>query len=145
MHEVPLFPFWVTVSLTIWAAVGPLAGIMIGHYLVRSWERKRWLADHRREEYQRVLAALNKVNVLIIDHHTNGVANLQALKEAINESTMAFNTCLFISDFLEQSKVMGEVVDAVKKVNQGGSFDDYRAEYWKAINLILAAAKESAL
>jgi len=140
----PFRRLWVTTFLIVWAAVGPLVGILMGHYLVRSWERKRWLADNRKEEYRRVLAGLNKVNMLMIDLH-GGVPNLQAIKEAMDESSLALSTCLFINDFLEKSKAAGQVVQAVKKLTAGGSFDDYQKEYWKAINLILGAAKKSAL
>ncbi len=31
---------WLTPVLGIWAAIGPLAGIFLGHYLTRSWQRK---------------------------------------------------------------------------------------------------------
>lgn len=145
MSEVPLFPLWVTVFLTIWAVVGPLLGVAVGHYLVRSWERKRWLADNRKDEYRRVLAGLTKLNMLIIDRHSFGTIDMAALKEAMEESSMAFNTCLFINDFLERTKVAGDIVKAVKKFHNGGSFDDYHKEYWKSVNLILADANKSAL
>lgn len=131
--------------LTVWAAVGPLVGIIIGHYLVRSWERKRWLADNRKEEYRRFLAGLNKVNGFMVEYHVTGVVNEKALKEAVEESSLALNTSLFINDFLEESKVAGDVLAAARKLTNGGSFDDYHKEYWKAINLIQSSAKKSAL
>lgn len=130
MSEFPPFPLWVTVFLTIWAAVGPLA---------------RWLADNRKIEFRRVLAALNKINILMIELHNSGIGNPLAVKEAMDQSTEALNTSLFINDFLEHSQVAGDIVNAVKKLNNGGSFDDYQKEYWKAINLILDAASKSTL
>jgi hypothetical protein len=149
MSEVPLFPWWVTVLLTIWALIGPLAGLLIGHYLVRSWERRRWLADNRKEEYRRLLTALNKLNILTIDWHRSDLsdraAKVQPIKETLDEASMAFNTSLFITDFLEQSKVAGDLIAMSKKLVNGGSFDDYHKEYWRVVNLILGAAKKSAL
>jgi len=145
MSEVALFPLWVTMFLTIWAPVGPLLGILVGHLLVRSWERKRWLADNRKEEYRRVLAGLNRLNMVLIDLHCYGTANLEDMKQALNESTVALNTTLFINEFLEESKVAGLILDATTTLNSGGSFDDYREKYWKAINLIMASAKKSGL
>ena len=145
MSEIPLMPLWVTIFLTLWAAVGPLVGILIGHYLVRSWQRRQWLADNQKEEYRRVLAGLNRLNMALVEQYCNGNVDAQEIKQAMEESTIALNTSLFITDFLEGSKVAGDVLAAVKKIDQGSSFDDYHKEYWKAVNLIIASAKKSTL
>ena len=50
-----------TIALSIWATVGPLAGVMIGHFLTRSWQRKQWLLDRRKEEWRELLTALAEV------------------------------------------------------------------------------------
>ena len=145
MSEIPLMPLWVRIFLTLWAAVGPLVGILIGHYLVRSWQRRQWLADNQKEEYRRVLAGLNRLNMALVEQYCNGNVDAQEIKQAMEESTIALNTSLFITDFLEGSKVAGDVLAAVKKLDQGSSFDDYHKEYWKAVNLIIASAKKSTL
>ncbi|MFL6305449.1 MAG: hypothetical protein ACJ72H_18115 [Candidatus Sulfotelmatobacter sp.] len=145
MNDVPLFPLWLTVLVYIWALIGPLAGILIGHYMVRSWERRRWLADNQKEEYRRVLTALNRMNNLVLVHHNSGKANHEELTESLNETTLAFNTCIFTMEFLRESQVMGGVMEALTKLDKGGSLENYQKEYWKAINLILSAAKKSAL
>ena len=58
---------------------------------------------------------------------------------------MALNTCLFIREFFEESKVYGDLLSTTRKVVNGGSFEDYRKAYWNAIDLILDAAKKSEL
>lgn len=143
MCEIPLFPWWATLTLTIWAALGPLVGILIGHYLVRSWQRRQWIADNQKEEYRKVLAGLNRLNLLLAQQHYGENVDAQEIKQAQEEITIALNTSLFIADFLEKSKVVGDVFNAARKLGQGGNFDDYHGEYWKAINRILAAAKKS--
>lgn|ERR1019366_8659397 len=55
MTEIPLMPVWVTLFLTIWAPVGPLIGILIGHYLSRSQQRRQWLADSEVKEWRELL------------------------------------------------------------------------------------------
>jgi hypothetical protein len=57
---------WATVILAIWAAVGPLVGIYIGHHLLRSQQRRQWLADNRIQEWREVITTLNKSLVLIV-------------------------------------------------------------------------------
>jgi len=143
MQEVSLFPLWVTVFLTVWAAVGPLLGIVVGHYLTSSWQRRQWLADNRKDEYRKLLAGLNRLNMVLILDHTNQNVGVQEIKDAMEEITIALNTSLFIVDFLEGSKVVDDVLRASKKLKQGGSFDDYREEYWKAVNSIIGSAKKS--
>jgi hypothetical protein len=143
MQESPLSPLWVTVFLTIWAALGPLAGILVGHYLTRSWQRRQWIADNQKEEYRKLLSGLNRLNMVLILDHTNHNVGIQDIKEAMEEITIALNTSLFIVDFLERSKVADDVLEASRRLKHGGSFDDYQKEYWKAINLIIASAKKS--
>ncbi len=47
-----------TIALGIWAAVGPIVGILLGHFLSRSWQREQWLRDKRNEEWHELLTAL---------------------------------------------------------------------------------------
>jgi hypothetical protein len=114
-------------------------------FLSRGWERRRWLADNRKEEHRRVLAGLNRINMVLVEQHCTGNINTEKLNQATEESSIALNTSLFIADFLEESQVVGDVLAAVRNLNQGGSFDDYSKEYWKAINSIIASAKKSKL
>ncbi|MGA9393661.1 MAG: hypothetical protein WBV69_24730 [Candidatus Sulfotelmatobacter sp.] len=143
MQEVPLFPLWVTVFLTIWAAAGPVVGILTGHYLTRSWQRRQWIADNRKDEYRKLLAGLNRLNMVLVQDHTNQNVGIQEIKEAMEEISIALNTSLFIVDFLEESKVADDVLQASRQFKQGGSFDDYRQKYWKAVNSIIGSAKKS--
>lgn len=47
-----------TIALGIWAAAGPIVGILLGHFLTRSWQREQWLRDKRNEEWHELLTAL---------------------------------------------------------------------------------------
>jgi len=47
-----------SISLGVWAAVGPLIGIALGHFLTRSWQHQQWLLDRRKEEWRELLTAL---------------------------------------------------------------------------------------
>jgi len=55
---------WATVILAIWAAVGPLVGIYVGHHLLRSQQRRQWLADNRIQEWREVMTTLHKSRTL---------------------------------------------------------------------------------
>jgi hypothetical protein len=46
-----------TLALVLWGVIAPLIGILVGHYLSRSWQREQWFRDKRYEDYQAVLSA----------------------------------------------------------------------------------------
>jgi hypothetical protein len=46
-----------TLALVLWSVFAPLVGILVGHYLSRSWQREQWFRDKRSEDYQAVLSA----------------------------------------------------------------------------------------
>ena len=97
----------------------------------------------QKEEYRKLLAGLNRLNMVLIQDHTNQNVGTQEIKDAMEEISMALNTSLFIFDFLEGSKVVDDVLQASRKLKQRGNFDDYREEYWKAVNSIIASVKKS--
>jgi hypothetical protein len=41
--------------------IGAFGGVLLGHYLTRSWQREQWRLDRRREEYRELLCALSTV------------------------------------------------------------------------------------
>jgi hypothetical protein len=47
-----------TLFYGIWSALGPLAGILIGYFLTRSWQREQWMRDRKKEEYRELLTGL---------------------------------------------------------------------------------------
>jgi len=47
-----------SVASKVWAALGPLVGVLVGAYLARSWDQRRWLLDNRKEEYRELLALI---------------------------------------------------------------------------------------
>jgi hypothetical protein len=138
MQEVPLLPLWVTVFIAIWAVVWPLVGILLGHYLTRSWQRRQWIADNQKEEYRRLLVALNDLSIVFTVEPLPG----QQVKDALHKLAEAVNTSLFITDFLEESKVLSAIIAAGKTMTKDGVYENYSKEHWKAVNQIIAAAKK---
>jgi hypothetical protein len=45
-------------ALVLWGVIAPLVGILVGHFLSRSWQREQWFRDKRYEDYQAVLSAI---------------------------------------------------------------------------------------
>jgi len=55
-----------TIALGVWAAIGPIVGILVGHFLTRSWQREQWIRDHRWQEYQELLKAITSAYMAMI-------------------------------------------------------------------------------
>jgi hypothetical protein len=45
-------------SITLLAAGCGVGGVILGHYLTRSWQLEQWRIDHRREEYRELISSL---------------------------------------------------------------------------------------
>src|ERR1700679_2527183 len=45
---------------------GTLGGIVVGHFLTRSWQQKQWLLDNRRQEYRELLSAITSAYMAIV-------------------------------------------------------------------------------
>ena len=69
----------VTIILAVWAAVGPLVGIYMGHRLLRFQQRRQWLADNRIQEWREVITTLTKSLVLITQF--DAARNLSTVEE----------------------------------------------------------------
>lgn len=87
------------------------------------------------------LGGFNRLNMAITTHHVMNLGSLPDLKQAMEEISLAANTSLFITEFLEKTKVIGELHNASEELVKGGSFEEYRQHYWKAVNQILEAAQ----
>jgi hypothetical protein len=48
-------------SVTLIAAGFGVSGVLLGHYLTRSWQREQWRLDRRGEEYRQLITALSDV------------------------------------------------------------------------------------
>jgi len=53
------FFVWSTIVLTVWSALGPLVGILIGHRISKAWQKQQWVLENKKEEYREVIAALS--------------------------------------------------------------------------------------
>ncbi|HLY40456.1 MAG TPA: hypothetical protein VKR52_04540 [Terracidiphilus sp.] len=61
------------IYLAIWGAIGPLAGILVGHWLSRSWQREQWELDCRKEEFKELIFAIGSATIeLMMYIHSQG-------------------------------------------------------------------------
>lgn len=113
--------------------------LIVGAWLTRSAKRREWIADNQKEEYRRLLAALNRLNMAISQEQVQGKSS-EELQELMREVSEAANTSIFIHEFLKKTNVLGDIVGTTHKLQQGGTFEDYLQEYWKTVNKIVDSA-----
>jgi hypothetical protein len=64
---------WKTLGATVeraWSGIGPLAGVLVGAWLARSWDRKKWISDGRKEECRELLTAMTVVADLALEAYS---------------------------------------------------------------------------
>lgn len=136
-----------TIILTIWGAMGPLVGIVLGHRLRKSWQREQWIADNRRREYQELLGTLMRSAGILMDYRnamgtiTAGTAEDQRRRaEAGSEAANVLSDRIFIANDIQEARIPELWSEMTTDYMTKGSlkqFDD-RLEHIRKV--ILAAA-----
>jgi len=144
MNEVPLMPLWVTLSLTIWAAIGPMVGLLTGHLLSRSSQRKHWIADCKKQEYGELLRALMRHHFLLEDYLGSPgpmVGELERrIKEREEEAAIVIKNRLFLRKQIESLGLYERWNRSIKEFRKtqdvptfSGSFDELQKAIWNEV------------
>jgi hypothetical protein len=80
---------------TAWASVGPLVGVLFGAMLTRTWDRRKWINENRKEEYRELLTALTSACTALID---NAQAIVQTPAEQIFARDEYFKSLQVLQD-----------------------------------------------
>jgi hypothetical protein len=106
---------------TAWIAVGPLVGVSLGGYLTSRSQRRKWLADNKKDEYRELIAQLVKsfdeIRLFVEDSTVPGFDTAYELAIVLNRPLMVIRDRIFISKEiteLEVSKRWGRAVDGFR-------------------------------
>jgi hypothetical protein len=77
-----------------WVVIGPLVGVLIGVFLGRSWDRKKWLNDHRALECRELLKAMSETVSLRFETARAAAENQFREAEIQATATAAYNESL---------------------------------------------------
>ena len=90
------------VFLSLWAAVGPLVGVLLGGYLAIRAQKKHWILDSKKEEYRELISTLTQTLNVLLDFHAFMVAQGPEEQRAAHIAKMkalaVIGDRLFISD-----------------------------------------------
>lgn len=113
----------------IWAAVGPLVGVIIGAWLAGRSQHRQWVRDSKKAEYREVLDALGAYRWMLLDYHARVAGGVVArdpkevhgLEKDLGEAQVrlhnALNDRLFIRRALVRRHVWEEFQSFVRKLN----------------------------
>jgi hypothetical protein len=148
MSEVQLFPWWLTLSFAVWAAVGPLVGLLVGHFLTRSWQKKQWLLDNEKQEYRELLDALSGAYLSLakteLVRGTDRVRSTPETSEAEDAAYRLLNDRIFIASKLKEENVFEQWTTMYKRFTGGqDTFTEFSSKYTAIHNTIIRLAAGS--
>jgi hypothetical protein len=120
-----------------WSAIGPLVGVLIGAWLGRIWDSKKWQRENSKEECRELVKAITHAAAM----HMNvgsGVSYSQA-DGAYVDSIKSFKDRIFIANEIRRKHILESWTTAVSdfrahKIND----DEFSAKIDKVIEGIVA-------
>ena len=86
----------VTIFLSLWAAVGPVVGILVGAYLTKQWQREQWLADNRKEECRELLSAIARSSDALLEARSQVEQQSVTKNDALKVSWAEDRKCMIL-------------------------------------------------
>lgn len=129
-----------------WIAVGPLAGVLIGALLTRSWDKTKWERDNRKEECRELIKGISHAATLILKCRNVGVVSGEEEKQAYDaylETLQTFHDRIFIAKKLEEEKILDSWAYAVgdfgaRKIDAGAFSDRVEKVRKEIIGLVIS-------
>ncbi len=104
----------------VWAAVGPLCGVLVGAGLSRSWDRRKWLNDNRKQEFRELMETLSEAASGMISRQISrnwGEALTEKEAEQVSVSHMAslkvIKNRIFIAEDVKEMNLFNRWNDGI--------------------------------
>jgi hypothetical protein len=133
--------------LTVWAAVGPLVGVLLGGYLAMRVQKRHWVLDNQKEEYRELLSTLTESFNVILDFHTPMVAHGSEEQRAAHAAHLralaVIGDRLFISEEVKKIDLLNRWRAAVHEIETGGHSPAFARSVGEVLTEIVTSAKQS--
>jgi hypothetical protein len=110
------------IFLSVWAAVGPLVGVLLGAYLATRAQKQHWILDSKKEEYRELLSTLTQSFNVLLDYHApmvgHGPDEQRAEHAERLKALAAIGDRLFISDEVKRIDVLNRWHKAVRRLEK---------------------------
>jgi hypothetical protein len=126
---------------------GALAGIVIGHFLTRSWQRRQWFMDRRLEEYKEVLAAVNEMfeahSYPIVVSDPSDIDPILKRKETVIRCFRTIANCVMIADDLKKLDLSQMLLDSQNHYDLAPDAAEFGADRRYVVNILIKMAHKS--
>jgi hypothetical protein len=132
-----------TVIVAIWGAIGPLVGIFIGSYLVRSHQRRQWIATERVKEWRELLTALTTSLTTMIKC-SKVLRTPESIAEDLSAHVAAgevLGNRLLIAQEVRRRKIMDRWHEAVKVFEENHDATAFGTNFGNIVFLIEDGAR----
>jgi hypothetical protein len=136
-----------TIALGVWAAAGPLVGILFGHFLTRSWQHKQWMLDCRKEEFRELIASLTSVAIAIVIYKEARDANsarakdcLHAILDKQHEVYNVIASRIYIAKDIKDLKIMDRYIALSQELRESTGEHDPSDRMSQLVDDIVKAA-----
>ena len=131
----------VTYAKGFWISFGPLAGVLVGAWLARSWDKQKWMNDNRKQECQELLAAISHAETLLIGRELLfGTITEKDTKDAYIVSVKTFQSRIFIAKELREQGLFDLWFAAVREFRSQRVVDKLDVEYGRISEKIIEIA-----
>jgi len=107
---------------------GTLGGIVVGHLLTRSWQRKQWVLDCRKEEFREVVLAISSATIeLTIYIHSLGSRLPQPESLYLDAHRVAAKTLvsrIYIASEIKELEIAARYLQIGDEVRESGASGD---------------------
>jgi hypothetical protein len=129
----------------------PLAGIVIGHALTRSWQRKQWVLDNKKQEYRELLTTLTRCHAAItrltslvetpmVIPDRNRSVDYNSLVETHAEALNVIRDRIFIADNVKRMDILNRWLQATKLYQEQQDVTAFRTRFEAISDLIVSSS-----
>lgn len=135
-----------TVIVAIVGISGTLIGILIGHFLGRNWDRKKWLLDRRHEEFKELVTAVAAAFVKCGDprYHMRSVSvdDMLEMNQASWNCLTTIQNRIYIAKQIKPLKLDQKWIDAFESLLKAKDPTRYGVLVREILDSIVEAAEK---
>jgi hypothetical protein len=113
----------------VWAGVGPLIGVLVGAYIANRNQRKQWIADSKKHEYQELITAMTRAFNAMLNRSAPMVAygpeEQRAFAAAEDEALITISDRIFIWEELDKLKILQRWQELTRNLNARGDIQAF--------------------
>ncbi len=139
-------PLLLNIAAGIRETLGPLLGVLIGAYIANRNQRKRWVADNKKEEYRELMTALSHAFSAVLDERQPMVAldgeEQRRVSRAKGQLPITIADRVFIADEVKGLRVLERWMKAVGDYHSSGDEKSFTLAFVQITDDLTRSAKK---